>query len=75
MFASSDETIHSFFRATPNKQYLGGPFVDSYLDDTIGSFMGSVTPTRIDGSPSHNARQVVVAVSRTGTPQGGNILY
>ncbi len=46
-------------RATPNKQFLGGGgggYVDSYLDDSVGSFMGSVTPTRIDGSPSHSSR-------------------
>ena len=52
-------SVDCFFRATPSKQFLGPQYVDSYLDDTIGSFMGSVTPTRIDGSPSHNARQVV----------------
>ena len=29
---------------------------NSYIDDSIGSFMGSLTPTRIDSSPSHGQR-------------------
>ena len=29
---------------------------NSYIDDSIGSFMGSLTPTRIDSSPAHGQR-------------------
>ena len=29
---------------------------NSYMDDSIGSFMGSLTPTRIDSSPAHGQR-------------------
>ena len=29
---------------------------NSFIDDSIGSFMGSLTPTRIDSSPLHGQR-------------------
>jgi hypothetical protein len=46
-----------------NPVYVNRP--DScHLDDTIGSFIGSVTPTRIDGSPLHNSRYITLNRTR-----------